>query len=109
MPQWLIGALVTFSVTSVITLFGGLWAYSRFRGSDEQWKLTVQERLEDHEIRMRKIEDGRVTQATIDELRMSLMATVTNSHNMLDKMLDKRFEDVHESLSHLMQLIVAKQ
>lgn len=60
------------------------------------------DKLSDHETRIRAMESGRVTHDDIDELRMSLMATITNSNTMLSK----RMDDVRDDIARLTQFLL---
>lgn len=79
-----------------------------FRREIERWdkeREVERKRFEDHENRLRAMEANRVTQAHIDELRMSLMASITNSHTMLDK----RMDDVRGDIARLTQHLLGKK
>lgn len=69
-----------------------------FKREFKRWE----DRLADQETRIRAIEANRVTTAHIDELRMSFMATLTNSHSMLDKRMDDVREDIARLTQHLL-------
>lgn len=65
----------------------------------------LKEERADHETRLRALEANRVTPAHIDELRMSFMATLTNSHNMLDK----RMDDVRSDIANLTKYLLGRK
>jgi len=65
----------------------------------------VDRNQEDHEERLRKLEESKITRSNLDELRMSLMATITGSHEMLQH----RINDLRDGISTLTDHLLGKK
>ena len=64
-----------------------------------------EDELADHEERLRRLEDSRVTRNDMDELRLSLMASIANMGERAEKISNQRHEENRETLSHVLQRV----
>lgn len=81
------------------------WFFKRELRRLEEVRAADERRFADHETRLRIMEANRITQDHIDELRMSLMATITNAHTMLTK----RMDDVRGDIATLTKFLLERK